>query len=112
MPAMFELSPDGLRVRCDPNDNPQGHPSPHSESGLVSVFEIKNVGDEEGECRAGHEVDGSWLSEWSSGPVAPGDGVNAVHPLGRHSAGEHTFLIYVNPGSGQMDHAENTITVD
>lgn len=112
MGAMFELGPQGLRIRSDPNDNQQNHPNPHHESGLVAVFEIANVGDAEGEAKVGTLVDDNFHSEWASGQVPVGGAINAVHPIGRHSAGDHLFVIYVNPGSGRSDHLENRITVD
>lgn len=113
MPAMFELNlPAGLRIRPDPNDNPQGHPNPNHESGLVAVFEVANVGDETDQCRASIYVGDTFIVEWASDPVPPGGGVNAVQPLGRHDAGEYVFTIYINPGSGQNDNTSNGITVD
>jgi hypothetical protein len=115
MPALFDFDVQGLTVSPDGADNPNNHQVPHSEAGISVSCAVINVGDEPGSARVGFEADGTFITEWTSGDVAPGgsDGPWGVS-LGRYSPGQHTFLAYVNPGSGDAskDHASNTVNLD
>ena len=114
MSAMFEFGNQGLLVNADMNDNSDNHPNPHHDAGIALSFDVYNVGDEPGEARVGMECDGTFIAEWTSPTVAPGQNAAAYESIGRFPAGEHTFLVYVNPGSGNAnaDHAENRRVID
>lgn len=111
MSAMFELAGGGIGVMPDPQDNPDSHNIPHHDAGTRISFEVSNVGDEGGTARVGVEVDESFVSEWTSQLLGPGQTESAYVSLGRLSPGQHTALAYVNPGSGSSDHSPNTFDV-
>lgn len=114
MPALFEFDPQGLTVSPDGNDNPNNHQVPHSEAGIAVSCKVWNVGDEPGAATVGFLADDNYVTEWTSGDVQPGgsDGPWGVG-LGRYGAGDHSFVAYVNPGSGDAskDHATNRVTL-
>lgn len=109
MSAMFEFGGGGIGVMPDPDDNPGRHVVPHSEAGLLISVEVGNVGDESGIARVGVEVDDVFIVEWESDELAPGETAVGRISLGRFEAGNHTILVFVNPGSGQNDHDTNAI---
>lgn len=109
---MFELmSPHDVVVSIDDADNPDHHAVPHHDAGLKISFGVTNVGNKEGAARVGIEIDDTFFKEWKSPSLKPGQGAATLVSIGRLSQGEHTVLIYVNPGSGQFDHATNTFQV-
>jgi hypothetical protein len=74
------------------------------------AFEIFNVGDEAGVAEVGCEVDGTYITTWS-GRLDPSVGDRPYVSLGALYEGNHTALVYVNPGSGQNDHLQQDFTV-
>lgn len=90
MTAMFEFAGGALSV------------NPSSYETAIS-FEVFNVGDEGGTCEVGCEVDDTWITSWSA-YLEPGFGDRPSVSLGEISTGQHTALVYVNPGSGSNDH--------
>ena len=112
MSLIFELVGGGLGVMPDPADNPDNHVNPHHEAGTRISFEVLNVGDAGGNARVGAEVDDTFVTEWQSQYLDPGQREVGYVSLGRLSQGRHTALAYVNPGSGQADHDENTFDVE
>jgi hypothetical protein len=109
---MFELmSPHDVVVSIDDADNPAHHAVPSHDAGLKISFGVTNVGSKAGIARVGIEIDDKFFKEWKSPSLAPGQGVSTLVSIGRLSQGEHTVLIYVNPGSGNFDHATNTFQV-
>jgi hypothetical protein len=74
------------------------------------AFEIFNVGDEAGTCEVGCEVDDTYITSWSA-YLQPGVGDRPTVSLGGMYAGQHTALVYVNPGSGQNDHLSQDFVV-
>jgi hypothetical protein len=52
------------------------------------------------------------VTEWQSQSLDPGQSEAGYASLGRLSEGEHTALVYVNPGSGQSDHSTNTFNIE
>jgi len=112
MSATFQLAAGGLGVMPDPGDNPDNHEVPHHDAGTRISFEVRNVGDAGGNARVGTEVDDTFVTEWQSQYLDPGQGEVGYVSLGRLSQGQHTALAYVNPGAGQADHAENTFDVE
>jgi hypothetical protein len=55
------------------------------------------------------EVDDLFVAETDMEELAPGETTAVFFNLGRMDAGQHVILVFVNPGSGQHDHAETTI---
>ena len=110
-PAMFNLVGGGLGVMPDPDDNPDGHDVVHHDAGVQISFEVANVGGVGGNAKAGIEEDDSFFDEWESDFLDPGQEQAAKVSLGRLSEGQHTVLVFVNPGSGSQDHDDNTFTV-
>jgi hypothetical protein len=110
--SMFELSAGGIGVMPDPADNPDRHVNPHHDSGTRISFEVTNVGTRGGNARVGVEVDDNFVTEWQSPFLDPGKSAVGFVSLGRLSQGEHTVLIYVNPGSGRSDHQTNKFNVE
>jgi hypothetical protein len=108
---MFELVGGGIGVMPDPADNPNNHVIPHHEGSTRISFEVLNVGDAGGNARVGVELDDRFVTEWQSRYLDPGQREVGYVSLGRVSNGQHTALAYVNPGSGQADHASNTFDV-
>jgi hypothetical protein len=111
MTAMFQLTGGGIGVMPDPADNPGAHTVPHHESGTRISFEVLNAGDRGGNATVGIELDDVFQSDWQSNFLNPGEQETGFVQLGRLSEGEHTVLIYVNPGSGQSDHDTNTFVI-
>lgn len=112
--GLFEFTIGGLGVMPDPADNPDGHVNPHHDAGTRISFEVINVGDAGAVARIGVEVDDQFIEERETEQIEPGmTGFDYVS-LGRLSEGDHTVLVYVNPGSGNpaADHAENTFGVE
>lgn len=70
-------------------------------------FELFNVGDESGQGDVGVEVDGSYITTHSE-TLSPSTGATPWVDLGQQMAGVHTALLYVNPGSGQNDHLQES----
>jgi hypothetical protein len=66
----------------------------------------------QGNARVDVEVDDSYFGAWESDYLDPGQEQAAKMSLGRVSAGEHTALVYVNPGSGSQDHDDATFIVE
>jgi len=94
---MFEFSGGALSV------------TPSSSDTQVS-FEIYNVGDESGEATVGCEVDGNYVNTWT-GTLSPSVGDRPTVSLGAVAEGQHTALVYVNPGSGNNDHLQQDFSV-
>lgn len=111
MGAMFQLVGGGVGVMADPSDNPNNHHVPHHEAGLKITFEVVNVGDAGGNAKVGVELDDAFQEEWQSSFLDPGGSQAGAASLGRVSAGDHTVLIFVNPGSGSADHEDNKFIV-
>lgn len=109
---MFELSAGGIGVMPDPADNPDNHVIPHHDAGTRISFDVCNVGDASGNARVGVEVDDTFVAEWESPFLDPGQCGTGFVSLGRLSEGQHTVLIFVNPGSGQSDNQTNTFNVE
>jgi hypothetical protein len=97
MSAMFEFSGGALSV------------TPSSSDTQVS-FEIFNVGTDSGTAEVGCEVDGNYVNTWT-GTLSPNVGDRPTVSLGAVSEGNHTALVYVNPGSGNNDHLQQDFTV-
>ena len=112
MSSMFELSEGGIGVMPDPADNPDNHVIPHHDAGTQISFEVCNVGDAGGNCKVGVEVDDIFVTEWESQFLDPGQCGTGFASLGRLSEGRHAVLIFVNPGSGHVDHQTNTFNVE
>ena len=112
MSTMFELASGGIGVMPDPADNPDNHVNPHHEAGTSISFEVLNVGDAGGNARVGVEIDDNFVTEWQSQYLDPGQSEAGYASLGRLGEGQHTALVYVNPGSGQSDHSTNTFNVE
>jgi hypothetical protein len=111
MSAMFQLIGGGIGVMPDPADNPGNHQVPHHNAGTLISFEVINVGDAGGNARLGVELDDTFLTEWQSPQLDPGQRASGTASLGRLSPAQYTALVYVNPGSGEADHEENTFDV-
>jgi hypothetical protein len=111
MPAMFELMSGGIGVMADPDDNAAGHDVPHHESGTRISFEVISVGDAPGNAEVGIELDDVSVGGWSSSFLDPGQQETGFLSVGRLDAGQHSVLVFVNPGSGQSDHQSNTFDV-
>jgi hypothetical protein len=111
MAAMFQLVGGGVGVMPDPSDNPDNHQVPHHDAGLKITFEVINVGDVGGNADVGVELDDTFMMDWQSSFLDPGSREVGSASLGRSDAGDHTVLIYVNPGSGAADHDDNTFNV-
>lgn len=114
MPALFEFNVQGVTVSPDDADNPNNHQVPHSEAGVKVSCAVINVGDEPGPATVGFLADDNYVTEVTSGDIQPGaqDGPWGVS-LGRYAPGQHTFVAYVNPGSGDAtkDHVSNTVNL-
>src|SRR5690349_13372868 len=108
MTTMFELASGGIGVMPDSADNPDNRVIPHHDAGTAISFEVLNVSDSGGNARVGIEIDDTFVTEWQSQYLAPGQSEVGYASLGRLSEGEHTALVYVNPGSGQSDNSTNT----
>jgi hypothetical protein len=111
MPAMFDLMNGGIGVMPDPADNGAGHIVPNHESGTQISFEVINVGDEPGIAEISVELDDQFAGSWQSSLLEPGFQEPGMLSLGRMSEGQHTVLVFVNPGSGQSDHQSNIFNV-
>jgi len=112
MASMFELSQGGIGVMPDPADNPDNHVNPHHDAGIRISFDVCNVGDAGGNGKVGVEVDDVSVTEVESQFLDPGQCQTGFASLGRLSEGQHTVLIFVNPGSGEADHQTNTFNVE
>lgn len=111
MVAMFQFVGGGIGVMPDPADNDPGHTVPNRESGTRISFEVLNVGDEAGVVTVDVEVDDVYLLSWQSDSLGPGLRQIGYASLGRLTAGSHTALVILNPGSGTADHDSNTFDV-
>ena len=111
MSSMFELTGGGLGVMPDPEDNEAMHVVPHHESGTRITFAVVNVGDAGGNAEIGIELDEVFVTNWTSDFLGPEEQQIGFTNLGRLEEGEHTVLVFVNPGSGQSDHDTNTFQV-
>jgi hypothetical protein len=109
MSAMFELAEGGVGVMPDPDDNPDGHVVPHHDAGVRISVEVGNVGDEPGSANLRVEVDEVFVAETDTEELAPGETTVVFFNLGRLEPCQRVILVFVNPGSGQHDHAETTI---
>lgn len=111
--AMFAFAENpGLLVSVDDEDNEAGHAILHSDSGTKVSFSVFNVGTAAGSCTVDVEVDGTWITTWTSSELQPGwSEAPEVKGLGRYPRGWHEFLVYVNPGAGSADHLKNTVDV-
>jgi hypothetical protein len=108
---IFQLTGGGIGVMPDPADNPGMHDVPHHESGTRISFEVLNVGDTGGNAQVGVELDDVFIANWQSSFLDPGQQEIGFAQLGRLDEGDHTVLVYVNPGSGQSDHETNQFNV-
>jgi hypothetical protein len=115
MPAGFEIGVQGLTVSPDDADNPNNHQVPHSEAGIKVSCSVINVGDEPGPATIGFLADDNFVTQVTSGDIAPGaeDGPWGVS-LGRYPPGQHVFVAYVSPSSGDAtkDNVSNTVTLE
>jgi hypothetical protein len=91
MSAMFEFAGGALSV------------IPGSSETEIS-FELFNVGDEAGYAEVGVEVDGTYITTWTSSEIYPQYGDTPKFSVGYVAPGDHEALVYVNPGSGENDH--------
>jgi len=112
MSLMFNLVGGGIGVMPDPEDNPDNHLVPHHEAGTRISFEVLNVGDIVGNAKVGVKMDDTFVPDWQSQSLDPSQGEVGYVRLGRLTPGTHRVLVYVNPGSGQLDHNENTFDVE
>lgn len=96
----------------DPKDNPDGHDVVHHDAGVRISFEVLSVGDASGQATVSVEVDDVFFADFISDSLLPGESQAGFMSLGRLEAGEHSVLVFVNPGSGVKDHETNTFTVD
>jgi hypothetical protein len=112
MAAMFEFNGGGIGVMPDPDDNPEMHVVPSHEAGTRITFGIVSAGDAGGNATVGIELDDQFVMEWKSDFLDAGEQGEGFANLGRLSAGQHTVLIFVNPGSGQADNETNTFNVE
>ena len=112
MSSMFELVGGGLGVMPDPDDNPDNHVVPHHDAGTRISFEVLNVGDAGGNATVSVEIDDVFFTDWQSQFLDPAGKEVGFVSLGRLSQGEHSVLVFVNPGSGQSDHTSNTFGVE
>ena len=94
---MFEFSGGGLSI------------VPQS-GGHWASFELFNVGDESGVAEVSVEVDGNYVTTWTSASLSPQVGDTPSINLGSVGSGNHEALVYVNPGSGQNDHLRQAFT--
>ena len=78
--------------------------------GHWASFELFNAGDESGVAEVGVEVDGNYVTTWTSGTIAPNVGETPSVSLGAVGEGNHEALVYVNPGSGENDHLRQAFT--
>jgi hypothetical protein len=108
---LFQLVGGGIGVMPDPADNPDMHDVPHHESGTRISFEVLNVGDAGGNAQVGVELDDVFISNWQSRFLDPGQEETGFVQLGRLDEGDHTVLVFINPGSGQSDHETNQFSV-
>jgi hypothetical protein len=67
-------------------------------------FELFNVGDVAGVAEVGIEVDGGYVTGWTSPELRPGVGDTPKILIGKIPPGVHEAVVYVNPGSGKDDH--------
>lgn len=112
MSLMFNLLGGGIGVMPDPEDNPDNRVVPRHDAGTRIIFEVLNVGDTGGNARLGVEVDDTPVTEWQFQSLDLSQREVGLVSLGRLTPSAHTVLVYVNPGSGQSDHNENTFDVD
>jgi hypothetical protein len=112
MSAMFQFVGGGIGVMPDPDDNAAGHVVPNHESGTRISVQVINVGDASGNADVGVEVDDVFVTSVQSSFLDPGQQNVQFASLGRLDAGQHTVLVFVNPGSGQLDHDTNTFNVE
>ncbi len=110
--ALFVFS-GGLAVSPDDEDNPDNHVVLHHESGTKVSFVVANVGTAPGAATVGIQVDGVFVTEWTSWEVQPGADATPpeVKGIGRYPEGSHTFLAYVNPSAGSADNVTNTVDI-
>jgi hypothetical protein len=108
---MFQFTDGGIGVMPDPADNAGTHDVPHHESGTQISFEVRNVGDAEGNADVGVELDDVFSGGFKSSVLSPGQQETGFVSLGRLGEGTHTVLTFVNPGSGAADHETNTFAV-
>jgi hypothetical protein len=112
MSAMFELAGGGIGVMPDPDDNEAMHVVPNHESGTRITFGVANVGDAGGNANVGVELDDKFVASWKPDFLEVGAQQAGFVNLGRLSEGEHSVLVFINPGSGQADHETNTFNVE
>jgi hypothetical protein len=108
---MFQLMSGGVGVMPDPSDNAALHDVPHHDSGTRISFEVVNVGDVGGNAKVSVELDDIFAADWQSSLLDPGQHEAGFVSLGRLEAGDHSALVFVNPGSGQSDHETNQFNV-
>ena len=94
---MFEFSGGALSVTPDANNT-------------QVAFEVFNVGDEPGTATVGCEIDNTFITDYTK-DLDPNVGDRPTVSLGPVDPGNHTALVYVNPGSGQNDHLSQDFTV-
>ncbi len=111
MSAMFEFTGGGIGIMPDPADNPDRHDVPDHNAGVQISEEVANVGDANGVATIGVEVDNTFVTNWTSDPLDPGQSQALSVSLGRFPAGPHTILVFLNPGSGKKDNETNDINL-
>jgi hypothetical protein len=101
MGAVFEFASGGISVMPDPGDNPGGHAVPHTDSGVLISFKVRNIGDESRAVRVQVTVDDEFLDLWQSDEIAPGGASVARISIGRFEAGTHWIHACVISESGE-----------
>ena len=106
MSSMFELAGGGLGVMPDPNYNPDNHVVSIHDRGTRISFVTLNV---TGNTTSSVEIDDIFFTDWRSQLLDPvGKEVGFSSPS-RLPKGEHSVLLFANPGSGKSDHASNAL---
>ncbi|WON73526.1 hypothetical protein [Nitrosospira sp. Is2] len=111
MSAIFELVGKGVNAMPDPADNPDRHVIPHHGSGTRIGFEVLNVGINSGNASVRVELDDTFVANWESKELGPGEREIAYLSVGRLDEGQHTVLIHLNAGSGKSDTNTETFNV-
>jgi hypothetical protein len=62
-------------------------------------------------AEVGIELDGVFVVDWQSQFLDPGPPRNELRSAGSLEPGDHTVLVFVNPGSGQSDHETNQFSI-
>jgi hypothetical protein len=101
MGAVFEFASGGISVMPDPGDNPGGHGVPHTDSGVLISFKVRNIGDESRPVRVQVTIDDQFFDEWQSDEIVPGGAAVARISIGRFEAGTHWIHACVISETGE-----------